>query len=31
MNDTDTTAYPPRLPWNKGKISGRGLEIAAAQ
>ena len=22
MNDTDNTAGPPRLPWNKGKITG---------
>jgi integrase len=22
MNDTDTAARPPRLPWNKGKITG---------
>ena len=22
MNDTDTAACPPRLPWNKGKITG---------
>ena len=22
MNDTDTAAFPRRLPWNKGKITG---------
>ena len=22
MNDTETAACPPRLPWNKGKITG---------